>query len=310
MVKKTHKEYIEELKDKKPTIIPIEEYKGAQIKSKHQCLICSYIWDVKPTLLLSKSNKCPMCGVKSRSNLRRKSIEQFKKDVKKINPNIDVIGDYINIDTPILCKCNICSCEWYANPWHITHDTGCPKCVNLYRRTQEDYIKDVYDVNPDVEIISEFKGVEEKIKYRCKVHNVLLETTSKLLFMGHNGCPQCNRSKGENIISKYLNEKNIKFIPQYKFNNCKDTLQLPFDFYLPDYNACIEYDGIQHFEPVDFAGKGEEWANKMFETTKKHDKIKNNYCTKYNIKLLRIKYTEDVNSKLNIFLLECVETAG
>lgn len=310
MAKKTHDAYVQELRSKKPTIIPIEEYKGTKIKSKHQCLICNYIWDVTPTLLLSKPNKCPKCGIENRSKLRRKTIDQFKNEVKKINPEIEVVGEYINIDTPILCRCNICNCEWFANPWHVSHDTGCPKCANLYRRSHEEYVNDVYNVNPDIEIISEFKGVEEKIEYKCKIHNIHLSTTSKLLFMGHNGCPQCNRSKGENMVSKYLNEKGIKFMPQYKFDDCKDILQLPFDFYLPDYNICIEYDGIQHFEPVDFASKGEEWARKMFENTKKHDEIKNNYCLEHGIKLLRIKYTEDINKKLDMFLLECVETAG
>lgn len=310
MAKKTHAKYVQELNDKKPTIIPIEEYKGARIKSKHQCLICNYTWDVTPTLLLSKSNKCPKCGVKSRANLRRKTIEQFQIDVKKVNPEIEVIGEYINIDTPILCKCNICNCEWLANPWHVSHDTGCPKCVNLYRRTHEEYVKDVYDVNPNIEIISKFKGVDDKIKYRCKIHNINLETTSKLLFMGHNGCPQCNHSKGENTISKYLNDLHINSISQYKFSDCTDINPLPFDFYLPDYNLCIEYDGIQHFEPVDFANKGNEWANKIFKNTQKHDEIKTKYCQQHKINLLRIKYTEDIKEKIDKYLLECVETAG
>lgn len=63
-----------------------------------------------------------------------------------------------------------------------------------------------------------------------------------------------------------------------------------FDFYLPDYNILIEYDGEQHFKPVDFASKGLEWATKIFEYNQIKDKIKNDYCKDNNIRLIRIPY--------------------
>ena len=68
---------------------------------------------------------------------------------------------------------------------------------------------------------------------------------------------------------------------------------MPFDFYLPEYNVCIEYDGIQHFEPTRFNKKMTiEEANDNFIQQKFRDEIKNNYCKNNNIKLLRIPYTE------------------
>lgn len=77
---------------------------------------------------------------------------------------------------------------------------------------------------------------------------------------------------------------------------------LPFDFYLPEYNLCIEYDGEQHFKPVDFANKGREWADKQFEIRRTCDEIKTEYCKKNNIKLLRIPYFKNIEEELNIFL--------
>ena len=67
---------------------------------------------------------------------------------------------------------------------------------------------------------------------------------------------------------------------------------LPFDFYIPDLNICIEYDGEQHFEPVDFGGKGKEYAEKRFKAQQKRDNIKTEYCKNNNIKLIRIPYWE------------------
>ena len=83
-------------------------------------------------------------------------------------------------------------------------------------------------------------------------------------------------------------------------DKCKK--ELPFDFYLPDYNVCIEYDGIQHFEPVDFGGKGQEWACQQFESLKLRDDIKNAYCAANNIPLCRIKYTQNIKTTLDVFL--------
>ena len=60
-----------------------------------------------------------------------------------------------------------------------------------------------------------------------------------------------------------------------------------FDFYLPNFNLCIEYDGLQHFKSVKYWGGIEG-----FKKLKKHDKIKNKFCKSNNIKLLRIKYTK------------------
>lgn len=117
---------------------------------------------------------------------------------------------------------------------------------------------------------------------------------------GH-GCPVCNNSIGEKCVIQYLKKHKIKFLPQYSFDNCRYKEKLYFDFYLPNYNACIEYDGIQHFEPVDFAGKGEEWAKEQFKYTILRDNIKNNYCKNNGMQLCRIKYTQDIKETLDSF---------
>ena len=85
---------------------------------------------------------------------------------------------------------------------------------------------------------------------------------------------------------------NIGFCPQKTFKECKYKDQLRFDFYIPKHNICIEYDGIQHFEPIDFAGKGEEWAKEQFKEQQIKDNIKTQYCLDNDIKLIRIPYWE------------------
>lgn len=94
------------------------------------------------------------------------------------------------------------------------------------------------------------------------------------------------RSNGEMKIFNFLKEYHVEFIEQKRFDDCKDTYCLPFDFYLPDYNTCIEYDGAQHFYPVEHFGGIES-----FNALKRHDEIKNNFCFANNINLVRIPYT-------------------
>jgi very-short-patch-repair endonuclease len=100
------------------------------------------------------------------------------------------------------------------------------------------------------------------------------------------GCPKCKLSHGEKQVDIYLREHNINFIPQKRFSDCKDKQPLPFDFYLPEVNICIEYDGPQHYGI---------WNNKKFninfKTIKIHDEIKTNYCKQKGIRLIRIPYT-------------------
>lgn len=109
-------------------------------------------------------------------------------------------------------------------------------------------------------------------------------------FVKGSRCPKCNQSKGENQIELILKNNNILFLSQYKFIKCKRKSQLPFDFYLPDYNICIEYQGVQHYVPIDFAGRGEVWANKLLKENQIKDQIKRDYCKSNNINLIEIPY--------------------
>jgi very-short-patch-repair endonuclease len=145
--------------------------------------------------------------------------------------------------------------------------------------------KEIHDNIYDYSLAN-YKNMKSKIKIICLIHGIFNQTAVHHL-LGC-GCPICNSSKGENEIRKYLKKYNIIFKEQKKFENCKNKKELPFDFYLLDYNICIEYDGKQHFEPVQYFG-----GDKNFIIIQKHDKIKTNFCANNNITLIRIPYTEN-----------------
>lgn len=102
-----------------------------------------------------------------------------------------------------------------------------------------------------------------------------------------------NISKGNDKIKNLLQEANIPFEIEYKFNSCKDKKPLPFDFYVNN-SYLIEYDGIQHFQKNNFFN---------YEYTHKHDIIKNKWCKDNNIPLIRIPYTHYDNLEIKDLLL-------
>ena len=106
----------------------------------------------------------------------------------------------------------------------------------------------------------------------------------------------------ENIIRKTLNDNKIEFIEQKKFPWLKSKKAMSLDFYLPDYKMAIECQGEQHFKPVDFAGKGKEWANKRFNLNKKQDKRKKFLCKENKVNILYLNYNENINIKLSKYL--------
>lgn len=125
----------------------------------------------------------------------------------------------------------------------------------------------------------------------CPIHGEFWQKAS--IHIAGSNCPKCKSSKGELSIISFLSEHDIKYIQEKRFNDCKYKSYLKFDFYLPELNICIEFDGKQHFKPNEFFG-----GDEALEETKIRDEIKNKYCENNNIKLIRIRYDECIDDKL------------
>lgn len=291
MRKKTHDEYVLELANKNPNIEVVDHYVGANNNILHRCKICGHKWSPKPSLLLMGFG-CPQCNHQKMTKTQKQYIDELYSK----NPNISVVGKYVNYHTKVIHRCNVCEYEWSAQPADILRGRGCPRCVNHIKLTQEDFIKKVREVHPTIRVIGEYKNSDSPVKVECLRDGWIWEPVATNLIHGERGCPKCKQSHGESQIEKYLKKYNINFIPQYTFEDCRNIKPLPFDFYLSDLNVCIEYDGIQHFKPVDAFG-----GQVAFERTIKHDSIKTNYCLSNNIVLIRIKYNQDIEIELNNF---------
>ena len=169
---------------------------------------------------------------------------------------------------------------------------GCTYCTGRHKTTDE-FRAEIYKILPTVKIIGSYRGSENPVKCVCTDCGTVWAPRARSLKTGQ-GCPICKSSKGETVIAKYLLEHSIRYATQHSFSDCLSPKGNPlkFDFYLPDKNIIIEYDGEQHFAPVDFKGRGLEDAKRIFIESKQRDEIKNQYCQKHDIHLIRIPYNQ------------------
>lgn len=98
-------------------------------------------------------------------------------------------------------------------------------------------------------------------------------------------CSSCSDSTPftEKLFESILRVNNIKYEKQKRFEDCKNILELPFDFFIEDYNILVEIMGLQHFDTKSGFSNTESLSN-----IQKRDRIKKEYCDKNNIKLIYV----------------------
>lgn len=240
---------------------------------------------------------CPRCkcggngkgGPGSKGNNGYTSNEFYR--ICKINHNnkYSYHDDFSGVKNKIKVTCNEHG-DFYQEAYHHMNLSGCTKCsTDLRKTTTGDFIKrsnEIHD-NKYEYFIGGYNTLSmDKVLIKCKEHG-FFEQTSETHLRG-SGCTLCKtKSRGEVKIKNFLLENNIYFIREKTFDGCTNNKKLRFDFYLPEFNTLIEYDGKQHFKSIPYFG-----GEKTYVNTTKSDTIKNEYCIVNSIELIRIPYTQ------------------
>ena len=197
-VLKTNDEFLEELKEINIGIEPLEEYINAKTKIKFLCKTCGHIWKATPGNILNGTS-CPKCGQIKCHKSQTKSDKRFKEELKQINENIYTNDIYVNNRTDMKFKCKVCDTEWISKPLRvlIKNKVSCPKCsieliASKLRKNEEEFLDELNQVHPYIEPMEEYKNIDTKIKFRCKVCNNILETTPYRILKLKNGCTYCS----------------------------------------------------------------------------------------------------------------------
>jgi len=227
----------------------------------------------------------------NRANIRHNNFYDYSKVV------------YKKMITKLCIICPIHGEFWQTPEAHLYTACGCPKCGSIkiwekrHKPTTEEFINKAILVHGNKYNYTKVKYVKSSLKVCiiCPIHGEFWQSPANHL--SNHGCAKCNNSRGEEIITEWLNNQKISYELQYKFSGLigKRNRLLMFDFYVPSKNLLIEFDGRQHFKPERYGKLSLEVALKKFKALKHNDELKDQYCEKNAMPLLRISYKEFKN---------------
>ena len=233
----THEEFMEKFYEKNENAENIEilgEYKGSKIKIKCKCKIDGYEWEIRPNDLL-KGIGCPKCAGK----IKNKTTEYFINELKEINNDIEVVGEYKGNKTKIKCKCKKCGHEWEAIPTNLLKGSGCPKCNESKGEKRVAKFLD----SENIEYIQQHKFDRCRSKYKLPFDFYIPSLNVAIEYDGKDHHMIFKRSKNDTyerafnrfiegkirdtIKTIYCKENNIKLIriPYWDFDNIEEILE-------------------------------------------------------------------------------------
>lgn len=235
-----------------------------------------------------KGMGCYLCN-----NVHSKGRKEFIAKAKKIHNDKYDYSKVVYQDslTPVEIICPEHG-SFFQKPKSHLRGCGCLKCSGRMVFGKEDFIREASIIHNNKYDYSDVEYVKTSIpvKIICPTHGMFLQKPT-----GHlhgNGCPKCKSSSGERAVRKFLLDHGYSFEEQKKFDDCRYKHRLSFDFYLPNENICIEYNGSQHYSASHFYGYD------SFQEQIIRDNIKKEYCFNNDIPLVIIRYDENVDEKL------------
>lgn len=266
------------------------EYAGVFAKIEILCKKCKNMFYKTYSDHIHNKQGCPKCSLIVRGEKRKNGNDFYLEKSKQLYGELyQYLEEYKTVKDKIKILCTKCEMIFYKNfDNHIHHKEGCPYCAMEQVHKDQTKLHDVFVKEFNIiysgmfELLGIYKTAHKKIEIKCIECNNIFKRTPNALLMATSKCPSCDgiESFGEKTIRIFLEQNNIKFEPQKTFNECKHISLLRFDFYLSEYNLCIEYQGGQHYKPVRWRGETIQESIDIFELVKIRDTIKKNIVLK------------------------------
>ena len=261
------------------------------------CNICGTLFQQSPNAHIhSLQGGCPTCRYKYVAQNEKVSFDEFVRRATKVHGDKYIYDENLFVDmhsnVGIVCKEHGL---FYTLPHNHLKGNDCPICGNKkisesLTLSKDDFLQRSCKIHGDKYDYSlvDYKSSYEKVKIICPKHGVF-EQTPHNHWKGE-GCPICKKSLGEERIMRFLSQHKINHVRQFKINNdnlfCKNK-NIYVDFFLPDYNTIIEYNGKQHYKSVKIWGGKEAFLHQQ-----ERDMALRQYCKEHKIRLVEIPYTE------------------
>lgn len=248
------------------------------------------------------SNHCPYC-YGSKTN-HRVFLEKFKKRRPDDYNEYEILSEYERNDKPITVKHIPCGRIFDITPTALMHTKD--KCACVYNRythvhTFDILNKRVHDLDPEYILVdcpnkSRIHTTKHKVTFKHLTCGTVFKTRPHSFIHVGIRCPKCSKSImnkhdsfGVVTIERWLQNNHLYYKRESTFNKLRSPMtnrKLRFDFYMPDLNLVIEYDGKQH---VDTHTNG-IFTEEKYERIHLYDEVKNKFCKENDITLLRISH--------------------
>lgn len=263
------------------------------------------IFNMRPANHTNQKQGCPKCGKLKQAKTQSLTTDQWIEKARLVH------GDKYDYSKVTYSKssekvCVICPehGEFFQIATEHLKGKGCQKCGHIVKGIKrlsnaEEFIAKARKIHGEKYDYSKviYTGIHNKVQIICPQHGVFEQQANSHL---HGiGCPRCSQSKGESIIKHILDENGINYVDQYRIAIDKDINPSGYtyiDFYLPDLNIAIEFNGIQHYIPIEHFG-----GELRFDQQKKRDSYVRKYCTN-NIKLIEVPYQIKTYDNLTEYL--------
>jgi very-short-patch-repair endonuclease len=274
------------------TIVVDKEYKNIHHKINLICGSCGKPYQDSYTHIKFKSHiYCQQCGVERRASTHRHDVEVVKKELEKLgykllNENFTVIGS-LEVEDKDGYRSSCASLYFLSQGKSFIRNHK----QNLYTPYNIDLYLQKQGINTRVADLTprHIEVKNDKIGFICSCcGNVFNATFDQVKHNGRVLCQDCSKTMSnlEYKVKTYLDENNIEYIQQKRFNDCRKKRALPFDFYLPKYNYVIEVNGQQHY----YENKEYFHLERTLQQQQEFDNFKKDYCIKKGIGYLELPF--------------------
>lgn len=248
---KSHEVFVKELFEKNPNIKVVSKYTKAIEKIDCECKICGHIWSQVAYAVLY-NGYCPEC---EKTNSLKNKRESFISELSLVNPNVKIIGDYINNHTKLECECKICGNVWSTIPDCLLRGKRCLKCANTengikLRKTHEQYVSELVDKNICLRPLEKYIKSSVPIMHKClKCGTKRKYTPNDVLRRKH-----CTICQGSDLVVQYgvnslydTNPEVVLMLADKELGKCysyKSTKKV--DFICPNCNTLVKNKRINY----------------------------------------------------------------
>ncbi len=263
-----------------------------------KCNTCEHVWDIT-FKNIRKGHWCPQCA----RNIKY-TFEYVREIIRNKNGTL-LSQEYNNSRSPLQLKCNKCGHHWTTKFSHIVSNHWCAKCAGILCKDLSYARKIIEDKGGILLSTAYINSNTPLLVICCKCNNKWTPTIDNI--KAGKWCKYCSSGKTQKKLFKIVKEIYSTCNAEYDYSgfkwlkNAKNGKSQHIDIYVHNINRsfslAIEYDGEQHFLPINYCGNRSKAENRL-KKIQARDIMKDNRIKEhpFDIKyFIRFNYRDHIN---------------